>query len=114
DFDLTKNYFVLPISQVQQGVGLLIRDQRLKYVFNAFYVVTHEIAIHYYPTYHEPEEKMLTFLLRDVSNANLLSVKIEIVNENNEVLEVIQDVQALFGEFTYTYTGDYDVEGQYF
>lgn len=114
DFDLTKNYFVLPKSQVQQQVGLLIRDQRLKYVFSACYVNSHEIDIHYYPTYHEPEEKKLTFLLYDVSEANLLSVKIEIVNENHEVLEVIQDVQALFGQFTYTYTGDYDAEGQYF
>ncbi len=113
ELNIDNDYFVLPKSLVQEGIYLLIRDSRNLYTFDELLIYDRKVQIYYYPSNEPSDDKTISFYLMNRYQYNLLSLKIEILNQNQEVIETIEDVDASSGLFDYTYTGNYNLEGQY-
>jgi hypothetical protein len=107
--DLNTNYMTFPRELLVDGLYLSIRDSRLKFNFCDFFISPYIIDIAYYPS----NDKLINLNLFDISGANLLSIKVDIIDANQTVLETIENVKTEYGHNSYPYVGRYSQNESY-
>lgn len=103
-FDASKQYIVLPKAVLNDGLSLSIRDSRFKYNFCDF-----GINPFYMDLYTQPiDDHAIKLEIVDKGNGLPLSMKIDIIDNNNNVLETLDNLSMAFGYNIYPYLGTYD------
>lgn len=102
--DITQNHMVFSKDFLRNGLIIYIRDERNKLMFCKSGISAHFISLSAFDnTMHE-----IRIISKGFDIDPPLSMKVEIVDSNNQVVETIENVSTQFGEFNYPYLGTYE------
>lgn len=101
--DVNRNSLILPKALLNDGLYLSIRDSRFQISFCDFFISPNYVRM----SINENQNHGIRIYIIDDGNEPPLSIKVEIVDINNQVVETIDDVSPAFGEYHHPYSGTY-------